>query len=317
MPKGQKRVIGFALCGRIVAAALVVGSLAFWPLAARSSGPSVRVDHNVAYATLSPSQTLDLYRPAVNPELAPLVVYIHGGGFRYGDKAGAANVINPLVRAGYAVASLDYRLTGEAKYPAQIVDVKAAVRYLRANARQFGLDPRHFAAFGGSAGGYLATMLGVSAGKRDFAAPALGNTNVSSAVQAVVDWFGPIDLLTIDRQRRAQSLCAHISASARSIAGQNLFGVQPALVPAKAIAANPISYIRADTQIPPMLIEHGTADCRVPAQQSRDLANALVATGHGSTTRLLLVQGAGHGPRFGTSAQMPTVVQFLTRTIPT
>lgn len=117
---------------------------------------------DVAYAELSEAQKLDLYVPETGEAPYPLVIYIHGGAFMMGDKAMSANELDPLINAGFAVASLNYRLSGEALFPAQVHDVKAAVRWLRANAETYGIDPDNFAAWGASAGGNLVAMLGTT-----------------------------------------------------------------------------------------------------------------------------------------------------------
>lgn len=153
---------------------------------------------DVAYASTSAAQKLDIYLPAGNGPF-PVVVVIHGGGFMVGDKANPA-LGDALLDAGYAVASVNYRLAAEAKYPAQIQDVKAAVRFLRANAAKYNLDPRRFAAFGQSAGGNLAATLGTSCGVAALEGAELGHADQSSCVQAVVDWFGPTDFLQMDKQ---------------------------------------------------------------------------------------------------------------------
>jgi acetyl esterase/lipase len=134
----------------------------------------------------------------------PLIIRIHGGAFKSGDKSGEASSVPALQARGYAVASLNYRMSGEAKFPAGAQDVKAAVRWLRANAATYGIDPNRFAAWGGSAGSCFAGLLGVTGDQAtlldDFS---LGHSNVSSAVQAVIDWFGPVDFGSMDNQQRA------------------------------------------------------------------------------------------------------------------
>ncbi len=296
--------------------ALALASACFLPLDADGAEASFQIDRNLAYANLSSAQKLDLYRPLGRRGALPLVIYIHGGGFRFGSKAGAWNLIGPLLKAGFAVASIDYRLSGEARFPAQIVDVKAAVRFLRADATRYRLDPHRFGAFGGSAGGYLATMLAVTAGAPAFADARVGGSDgSSSSVQAAVDWFGPVDFLSIDAQRRSSPPCLPVRPKELSVAGNNLLGVAPASVPASARRASPISYLASAHAVPSILIEHGSADCRVPPQQSRELYRALRASGHGGSTRIVIVAGAGHGPRFGTVAQMPAVIRFFRKQI--
>ena len=137
---------------------------------------------------------------------------IHGGAFLMGDKTMGADEIAALVDAGFAAAALNYRLAGEARFPAAVQDVKAAVRFLRANAAEYGLDPDRF---GASAGGHLACMLGVTASTTRFDDPALGHAGESSAVRAVASWFAPIDFLTMDEQHRANAVCASQLHSAR------------------------------------------------------------------------------------------------------
>jgi predicted alpha/beta-fold hydrolase len=140
---------------------------------------------NIAYANASATQTLDIYLPQGDGPF-PLVINVHGGGFMMGDKSNPA-LTDQLLKAGYAVASVNYRLSGEAKAPAQIEDVKAAVRWLRANAAQYKLNPDKFAAFGQSAGGNLVALLGTSCGVAELEGADLGNADQSSCVQAVVD----------------------------------------------------------------------------------------------------------------------------------
>ena len=153
---------------------------------------------DVVYATASATQKLDVYLPEGDGPF-PLIINVHGGGFMMGDKSNPASA-DEFLAAGYAVASVDYRLSGEALAPAQIQDVKAAVRFLRANAEQYKLDPQQFAAFGQSAGGNLAALLGTSCGAAALEGADLGNADQSSCVQAVVDWFGPTDFLQMDQQ---------------------------------------------------------------------------------------------------------------------
>ena len=139
-------------------------------------------------------QKLDLYLPQGDGPF-PLIVNVHGGGFMMGDKSDPPSqpAIAQFLANGYAVASIGYRLSAEAKAPAQIQDVKAAVRWLRANAAKYNLNPDKFAGFGGSAGGSLVALLGTSCGVAELEGADLGNSDQSSCVQAVVDWFGPTD----------------------------------------------------------------------------------------------------------------------------
>ena len=153
---------------------------------------------DLVYAPLSAAQVLDLYLPNDTPGPYPCVVAIHGGGFVFGHKReDQVNAPVEAARRGYAVAAMNYRLADEALFPAAVQDVKAAIRFLRAHARRFDLDPARLAAWGG---GYLAVMAGVTGGVSAFDDPALGNPTQQSHVQAVIDWFGPVDFRSQDAQ---------------------------------------------------------------------------------------------------------------------
>ena len=158
---------------------------------------------DVAYADASSTQKLDLYLPAGAGPF-PVIVNIHGGGFKLGDKGMVDDASGKaFLAAGYAIASIDYRLSGEAKFPAAVLDAKAAVRFLRANAAKYNLNPDKVVAFGQSAGGNIASMLGTTGNVAEFDDPSLGNAGVSSRVQAVINWFGPNDFAQMDAQAKA------------------------------------------------------------------------------------------------------------------
>ncbi|HZL64973.1 MAG TPA: alpha/beta hydrolase, partial [Thermoleophilia bacterium] len=268
------------------------------------------VHRDLAYVGASPSEKLDLYLPAGASEPYPVIVAIHGGGFMAGDKSDGqvAPMLLGLAR-GYAVASIDYRLSGEAKFPAQIQDVKAAIRWLRASAGRFKLDPARIAVWGDSAGGNLAALAGTSAGVAALSDPALGNSGQSDAVQAVVDWFGPISMLKVDSDFRA-SHAGPTGHEAPTSFESRYFGAPVRTVPGKVKAADPITYIGAGD--PPFLIEHGTADSTVPVQQSQRLAAALrSALGPGAVT-FRIFPGAGHmAPAIYSRANADAVLDWL------
>ena len=162
---------------------------------------------DVPYASLSPAQKLDIYVPETGDGSFPVIVSIHGGAFMMCDK-GDMQVMPMLegLKCGYAVVSINYRMSGEAKFPALVHDVKAAVRWIRAKAEKYHFDPNKIAAWGGSAGGYLATMLGVSARVMELSDLSLGNAQQPCNVQAVVEWFGPTDFLKMDEQLAASGM---------------------------------------------------------------------------------------------------------------
>jgi acetyl esterase/lipase len=266
------------------------------------SGPRALLD--VEYGRVGNKRlALDLHLPeGAGP--FPVIVYIHGGGWATGDKEGG-----PAIRQagrGYAVASINYRLSWEAKFPAQTEDCKAAVRWLRANAQTYSLDPDRIAAWGSSAGGHLAALLGTTGGVAELEGSA-GNPQYSSRVQAVIDWFGPTDLLKIQEQSLSCDLIDHNSLFSPE---SQLIGCALPACPDKARRASPISYVSADD--PPFLIMHGTNDCLVPPLQSQDLYQALVSSG--ASARLKMIEGAGHGGSAFVLAENQNLVdEFLDR----
>jgi acetyl esterase/lipase len=237
------------------------------------------------------SLRLDLYLPDNATGPLPLIVWIHGGGWVSGSKDLDAN--GPQlweVSRGYAVASIDYRLSLEAKFPAQIEDCKAAIRWLRAHAAQYNLDVNRIAATGASAGGHLAALLGTSANVSELEGAAGGNLDHSSRVQAVVDWFGPVDLLRMSDDSLPLP-CAALDHNSPLSPESLLIGCAIQTCPNRTERANPIHYVNGDE--PPFLILHGTEDCLVGPHQSERLRDALQAAGIVAT--LKFVEGAGHG----------------------
>jgi acetyl esterase/lipase len=236
-------------------------------------------------------QTLDLYVPKSNNKV-PLIIFIHGGGFSRGDK-GDQNP-SPFLADGYAFASLNYRLSPDAIFPAQIEDCKSAVRWLRTNASKYRLDPDRFGAWGTSAGGHLVAMLGTTGDTKVFDVGE--NLEVSSRVQAVADWFGPTDFLQMDAHRLPDGMGHDAPGSPES----RLIGGPIQHNKDKVVRANPITYITAGA--PPFLIAHGDADRLVPHHQSVLLEAALKMAGVPVT--FYTVKGGGHGFRNATADEM-------------
>jgi acetyl esterase/lipase len=228
-------------------------------------------------------QKLDLYLPPTGSGW-PLVVAIHGGAFRMGDKGGEP--AGAFVARGFAVAAINYRLSQHALFPAQIEDGKAAVRWLRANAAQHGYDPDRIASYGASAGGHLAAMLGTAGDVKAFDVG--GNAGVSSRVQAVVDFFGPTDFLQMDAHRPSEQAMVHDTPDSPE---SQLVGGPIRDNPEKVARANPITYVTKDD--PPFLIVHGDADLLVPHHQSVLLEAALRKAG--VPVRLVTIPGGPHG----------------------
>lgn len=244
----------------------------------------VVVDRDIVYESVGERELpLDLYRPADAGEPLPLVIWIHGGGWRKGSKKGIGNCVG-LLKHGYALASVEYRLSGEAKFPAAIEDSKAAVSFLRFNAARYGLDPERFGAWGSSAGGHLVALLGVTNDVDDFNThPITGKA--SPAVQAVCNWFGPTDFL------RMNDVPGRIDHDAPDSPESLFLGGPIQENRDLARKANPITYVSPTD--PPMLIMHGDKDAAVIYNQSELLATALQKAG--VPHQLHKVVNGGHG----------------------
>jgi acetyl esterase/lipase len=233
---------------------------------ARRLPEGTRALRDLEYAQVDgQSLKLDLYLPAPSDGKPPLFVWIHGGGWRNGSKAQVNPVVRRLTGDGYATASIDYRLEGLESHPTQIHDCKGAVRWLRAHADEYGYDPERIAVGGGSAGGHLALLLGLSAGVKALEGEVGGNLDQPSAVLAIVDLFGPA---SFDRQ------------SSRRPAMADLFR-----------SAAPVTYL--DAGDPPVIIFHGDKDPTVPVAQSKLLDERCRKLGLESS--LHIIEGAGHG----------------------
>jgi acetyl esterase/lipase len=257
------------------------------------------------------AQTLDLYLPTTGSAPFPTVIWIHGGGWVMGDKADVASA-KRLVCKGYAVASINYRLSGVAKFPAQIYDVKAAIRYLRANASTYALDATRFATFGSSAGGHLSSFigsLGSIAGVEDLTQ---GNANVSSSVKAAIAWYGPSDFSQMDAQALAQGCGA--GAATHGGNGSPESGLVGCTVSDPACAnavsgANPANFVQGLSV--PMLFMHGSQDCTVPVGQSLLMRTQRDSRGIPGTFKRIVL-GAGHGGlAWETSPVQDAVSEFL------
>ena len=243
-------------------------------------------------------QTLDLYIPKnANPENPmPLIIWIHGGGWSGGSKTRCFPLEKNFAKRGYAIASINYRLTKTARFPAQIEDCKAAVRWLRAHAREYNINPDRFAVWGSSAGGHLAALLGTTGHIRTFDVGE--NLKTSSQVQAVVDFYGPADFTA--KEMWEPSFDTRIK----------LLGGTLAEKPDVAIAASPTTY--ASKTAAPFSIWHGTKDARVPLLQSQRLNDALAKAG--AQTELKLVKDATHGTRdFNKDEIMDEIAAFLAK----
>lgn len=249
------------------------------------------------------AQVLDLFYPKDADKRVPLIVWIHGGAWSGGDKTVRQQQLSYL-KEGYAIASVEYRFSQVATFPAQIEDCKAAIRWLRAHAKEFHLDAEHIGVWGSSAGGHLAALLGTSGGVKDLEG-ALGNPDQSSRVQAVVDWFGPADLASMSAQQSNNSKMNHDAPSSPE---SKLIGGPVPENREKASRASPVTYVSKDN--PPFLIMHGDVDALVPVKQSEALHEALKSAGIEAT--LVIIKGAGHGGnQFDSAENREKVAEFF------
>lgn len=264
---------------------------------------------NMAYASTSTAQKLDVYVPAGAGPF-PAVVLIHGGAFMMGDKGGEASNARALTDKGYVAVSINYRLSSEAQFPAQVHDVKAAVRFLRANAATYRINPDKIGSWGASAGGNLSAMLGTTGGVAELEGAELGNAGYSSRVTASVDWFGPINFSTMDAE--AQALGFSISTNAATSPESKYLGAAVPTVPEKVAKANPSSYITADDAA--FFIQAGSADKNIPYTQSANFHSALVTVKGADKASYELINGAGHGTsEFSTATNLDKVIAFFDR----
>lgn len=262
---------------------------------------------DIAYADLSSAQKMDIYLPEGTGPF-PVVVLIHGGAFKMGDKGMEASNAAALVAKGIAAASINYRLSGEARYPAQIEDCKAAVRFLRANAAKYNLNPDKIGSWGASAGGNLSSLLGTTSGVSELEGASLGNSSYSSKVIASVDWFGPINFLTMDAE--ASALGFIINTKSASSPESQLIGAAVQTVPEKVAKANAANYITTDDAA--FFIQVGSMDRNIPYTQSLNLYNALKPVKGAENVTYELLEGAGHGgSQFSSAANLAKVVAFF------
>ena len=267
---------------KLVLIFLLLGSASLKTLSQPPASPRALL--NLAYvANGHERQKLDLYLPATANAKLPLIVWIHGGGWLNGNKDRPPAL--RFLEQGYAVAGINYRLSHHAKFPAQIEDCKAAIRWLRAHADAYGLDAQRIGVWGSSAGGHLVALLGTTGDVKEFEVGE--HLNQSSRVQAVVDYFGPTDFLQMDAHRLPDGLVHDLSTSPES----KLIGAPIQEAKAQVARANPITYVSRDD--PPFLLVHGDQDKLVPHHQSVLLHEALKKAG--VTASLYTVSGGGHG----------------------
>lgn len=247
------------------------------------------------------AQALDIYYPETpSDKPLPLLVWVHGGGWQGGSKS-QMPYLNQLQR-GYVVASVEYRFSQKARFPAQIQDCQAAIRWLRANANKYSIDPTKIGVGGASAGGHLVALLGTSGGKNAF--PKIGGyVDQSDRVQAVCDIFGPTDFWTVIKQAEADPNVKNVFKWNNGDPYSLLIDAKLGEDKEKCDAVSPVQYVSADN--PPFLILHGDHDALVPYAQSVELEELLKKAGVEVTLQRL--PGAGHG---GPAFTLPAIAKL-------
>ncbi len=259
-----------------------------------------RVVRDVEFARIgAQALLLDLHLPPSRSH-APLIVWVHGGAWRSGSRKSMP--LGKLVEDGYAVASVDYRLSTQAKFPAQAHDLKAAIRFLRGHGREWRLPTKKILIAGDSAGGHLAALVGVSNGSAELEGEVGDDRSRSSDVQGIISFYGASDLTTILQQSTPHGLSVRVPAL------DLLLGGQPDAVPALARLASPVFQVdRAD---PPLLLLHGDQDPQMPVNQALELLGAYERVK--APAQLEVVHGAAHGgSMFYDAERLDVVRKFL------
>jgi acetyl esterase/lipase len=262
------------------------------------------IERGITFARVGETELkLDLHRP--DSPAAGVIVWVHGGAWRSGTRASVD--LKGLTALGWAIASVDYRLSPQAKFPAQIHDIKAAIRYLRARAGELGLPANRFVIAGSSAGGHLAAVVGVSNGHTELEGAVGSDLAASSDVQAIVDLYGASNLTTILKQSTPHGLNVRVPAL-------DLFlGGQPDAVPEIARLASPVFHV--DANDPPLLLMHGDQDPQMPINQSHELVGAYEQAGRPVVFRVM--HGSAHGgPAFTSEASLRLIDGFLRQHLP-
>jgi len=290
---------------RVASLVFALSVLLALPLCTRAEPPlppgASKVMKDIAYvANGHAQQKLDLYLP-LKPG-GPLLVYIHGGGWRGGTKKNAQGL--PMLGLGYAVASVEYRFSQDAVFPAQIEDCKGAIRWLRAHAAENGFDGKHIGVMGDSAGGHLTALLAATGDTHDFDKGE--NLDQSSAIQCGIDFYGPTDFPAFE----PPSPTPAVQRSGPDSLLTQLFGGEMSDHMDLAKKASPVTWVNKDTA--PLFILHGTKDPLVPVSQSKEMEEKLKAAN--VEVMLDVIEGAGHGGKeFFADGRAERMVEFLNK----
>lgn len=253
---------------------------------------------DIPYCEQSPSQILDIWYPDDEREESyPVIVHFHGGGFARGGHR--EDSCEPVLRGtgrGYAVVSVEYRKSGEARFPAMLYDALAAIRFLKANAVKYQLDKERMVLWGPSAGGWIVSMAALTAGNPAFEDSSMGNLDMDARVRAVIDWCGPCgNFLLMDTDFETSCIKAEEQHSTEDSPESCFMGIKITDIPELVRLASPYIYVKKE--MPPFLIMHGTADAVVPAAQSIRFAEAIRQAAGEDKVELHIVDGAPHHGR--------------------
>lgn len=270
---------------------------------------------DVPYASESEHQKMDIIIPNEGEGPFPVIINIHGGAWFFGDKRNIHTRSGiQLAFKGYAVATINYRLSGDAKWPAQIYDCKAAVRFLRANADKFNIKTDKIGVVSNSAGGHLAAMLATTEGQSEFEDLSMGNSDYSSNVQAVATWYGVFDLVNTEEHKKQLVRVGETFKYEDDGVTERLMGCKLKGNEDKYAAASPISHVNKN--MPPMLIQQGTSDKVVPYLQAIDFFNKYVKYCGDKDVHIDLLEAANHGDyAFRTDENMYKVLKFMDKYI--
>jgi acetyl esterase/lipase len=258
---------------------------------------------DVSYSSVSATNVLDVYLPENTPAdvKLPTVVWIHGGAFKMGDKSSPQS-LSRLLSEGYAVVSINYRLSSEAIWPAQKEDLENVLQFIQEQGQEYNLDKNRIAFWGASAGGYLASMAGVAL-----------DGGSDTDIKAVVDWFGPVSFYHMDSDIESTGVARKTGNNGDADSPESvLLGVAVKENEAASYAASPLAYIEQSDSIPPFLIMHGASDPMIGAPQSERLYNAIISKfGTSSAEYHLLPNGTHGGGDFTTTEAEDIVINFL------
>lgn len=271
----------------------------------QSAHSNTKMQQDLIYAKVGERLlSLDLYGSNVSNN-KPLIVWIHGGAWRTGNKSSMP--LKSLVKDGFSVASIDYRLTPEARFPANVHDIRAAIRYLRANSEDLGINAKIIVIAGASAGGHLAALVGVTNEHAALEGDLGEHLDVSSDVQAIVSFYGASNLTTILSQSTPHGLGVRIPAL------QLLLGAQPEKAVDLAKLASPVFHVESSD--PPLLLIHGDQDPQMPINQSHELVGVYLQAG--AVVSMEVIHGAAHGgPLFYDDHRLNLVKSFLKKYLP-